>query len=112
MMLICLAQSSFAEKTQVGLINNSINTFSSCGSLNVFSSVRTRHLNHQAINIGWGKRGKKIIQMRLAAGICREDFLSFPIITVDNPIPKDPNYTLLRFSCLSYRGPPAINVLF
>lgn len=74
---------------------------------NTFASIHSRRFEHQAINIGWGKRGKKIIQMKVEAGICREDYLSVLNLTINNPVPKDPNYFLLRFSCFSHRGPPA-----
>ena len=108
LLLTGLVHSSLAKRSRViepdlSSLTTSVNSFQ-----NTITSIHSRRFEHQAINIGWGKRGKKIIQMRITAGICREDFLSAPILTINNPAPKDPNYFLLRFSCFSHRGPPSI----
>jgi hypothetical protein len=107
LLLMGAVQISFAGKSRIIEPNLSSLTLSANIPQHSFASIHSRRFDHQAINIGWGKRGKKIIQVRIAVGICREDFLSVPILTTNNPVPKDPNYFLLRFSCFSHRGPPA-----
>lgn len=108
LLLTGAVQTSFAGRASIVEPNLCALALSNKIAPSTFASIHSRRFEHQAINIGWGKRGKKIIQMKIGAGIYREDYLSVPNVRINNPVPKDPNYFLLRFSCFSHRGPPSI----